>query len=47
MKAKNLAEILGVELKGDGEIEISGIGDIENHSDILPDRIYYIEAKNT
>ncbi|EMM93180.1 UDP-3-O-[3-hydroxymyristoyl] glucosamine N-acyltransferase LpxD [Leptospira interrogans serovar Zanoni str. LT2156] len=45
MKAKNLAEILGVELKGDGEIEISGIGDIENHSDILSDRIYYIEAK--
>ncbi|EMY79182.1 UDP-3-O-[3-hydroxymyristoyl] glucosamine N-acyltransferase LpxD [Leptospira weilii serovar Ranarum str. ICFT] len=45
MKAKDLAKILGVALKGNGEMDVNGIGDIENHSNVLPDRIYYFEAK--
>lgn len=46
MKAKDLAKTLGVILKGNGEMDVKGIGDIENHSNVLPDRIYYFEAKN-
>lgn len=45
MKAKDLAKTLGVVLKGNGELDVNGIGDIENHSNVLPDRIYYFEAK--
>ncbi|MBW9233848.1 UDP-3-O-(3-hydroxymyristoyl)glucosamine N-acyltransferase [Leptospira santarosai] len=45
MKAKDLAKTLGVILKGNGEMDVKGIGDIENHSNVLPDRIYYFEAK--
>ncbi|MDV6236600.1 UDP-3-O-(3-hydroxymyristoyl)glucosamine N-acyltransferase [Leptospira ellisii] len=45
MKAKDLAQTLGLEFKGDGDLEIKAVGDIENHSEIRPDRIYYFEAK--
>ncbi|PJZ53914.1 UDP-3-O-(3-hydroxymyristoyl)glucosamine N-acyltransferase [Leptospira adleri] len=45
MKAKDLAKTLGLELKGNGEQEINGVGDIENHSSVQADKIYYFEAK--
>ncbi|TGK32373.1 UDP-3-O-(3-hydroxymyristoyl)glucosamine N-acyltransferase [Leptospira gomenensis] len=45
MKARDLAQRLGLELRGDGDLEINAVGDIENHSEVCADRIYYFEAK--
>lgn len=45
MKAKDLAKTLGVELKGNDETDVIGVGDIENHSNVQSNRIYYFEAK--
>ncbi|MBM9500377.1 UDP-3-O-(3-hydroxymyristoyl)glucosamine N-acyltransferase [Leptospira sp. 201903071] len=45
MKAKDLAKTLGLDLKGNGEQEIIGVGDIENHSHVQANKIYYFEAK--
>lgn len=45
MKLKDLANRLGGTVHGNGELEITGIKDLEHHSPVDPNSIYYVASK--
>jgi UDP-3-O-[3-hydroxymyristoyl] glucosamine N-acyltransferase len=45
MNLRDLANLIGGEIKGNGEIEINSVKDLEHHSDVDPNAIYYIASK--
>lgn len=45
MNLRNLANLLGGEWKGDGDLEIASIKDLEHHSEVDPNALYYIASK--
>ncbi|MCU0825722.1 MAG: UDP-3-O-(3-hydroxymyristoyl)glucosamine N-acyltransferase [Leptospira sp.] len=45
MRLQALAEKLGAKWKGDGDLEITGIKDLEHHSPVHTTSIYYIASK--
>ena len=45
MDLKSLAEKLGGEWKGDPNLQITGIKDLEHHSPVHQNSIYYIASK--
>lgn len=45
MKLKDLAEQLGASFTGNGELEIKGIKDLEHHTPVDPNSIYYVASK--
>lgn len=45
MKLKELAEHLKASFKGNGELEVTGIKDLENPSPVDPTSIYYVASK--
>jgi|GEM_PF-3595596 len=45
MNLRNLANLLGGEWKGDGDLEIVSIKDLEHHSEVDPNALYYIASK--
>ncbi|TGL53586.1 UDP-3-O-(3-hydroxymyristoyl)glucosamine N-acyltransferase [Leptospira kemamanensis] len=45
MKLKELAEQLGASFTGNGELEIKGIKDLEHHTPVDPNSIYYVASK--
>ncbi|MCW7482600.1 UDP-3-O-(3-hydroxymyristoyl)glucosamine N-acyltransferase [Leptospira kanakyensis] len=45
MKLKDLAERLGASFTGSGDLEISGIKDLEHHTPVDPSSIYYVASK--
>ncbi|XDD53391.1 UDP-3-O-(3-hydroxymyristoyl)glucosamine N-acyltransferase [Leptospira sp. WS4.C2] len=45
MKLKDLAEQLGASFTGSGDLEINGIKDLEHHTPVDPNSIYYVASK--
>ncbi|TGL63024.1 UDP-3-O-(3-hydroxymyristoyl)glucosamine N-acyltransferase [Leptospira ognonensis] len=45
MNLQTLAKLLGGEWKGNGEMEIQSIKDLEHHSEVDPNALYYIASK--
>lgn len=45
MRLQSLAEKLGANWKGNGDLEITGIKDLEHHSPVHPTSVYYIASK--
>jgi UDP-3-O-[3-hydroxymyristoyl] glucosamine N-acyltransferase len=45
MKLQELSEKLNAPFKGNGELEISRIGDLEHPSDLEPNKIYFVATK--
>ncbi|XDD45616.1 UDP-3-O-(3-hydroxymyristoyl)glucosamine N-acyltransferase [Leptospira sp. WS39.C2] len=45
MKLKELAERLNASFTGNGELEVNGIKDLEHHTSVDPNSIYYVASK--
>lgn len=45
MKLKDLAEQLGASFTGNGDLEVNGIKDLEHHTPVDPNSIYYVASK--
>ncbi|MCW7497383.1 UDP-3-O-(3-hydroxymyristoyl)glucosamine N-acyltransferase [Leptospira levettii] len=45
MKLKELAERLNAKFTGNGELEVNGIKDLEHHTAVDPNSIYYVASK--